>query len=235
MLTLTQLDHRLVFPPTKLALDDPNGLLAFDGDLSPERLLLAYSLGIFPWFTENEPIMWWSPDPRGVLPIEDFVASKSLRKFARTCGYTVSINKAFDQVIDTSASIPRHDSGTWITSDMINAYKKLHQLGHAHSVEVWSANNLVGGLYGVVVGKVFCGESMFHKVSNASKLAMLKLVETLKADGASFIDCQMQNPHLESLGCIEVPRAEFLARLSEQRNLAFSPNVWQPRILGTDQ
>ncbi|PKG97544.1 leucyl/phenylalanyl-tRNA--protein transferase [Paraglaciecola sp. MB-3u-78] len=231
MLTLTKLNQQLIFPPADIAQTDPNGLLAFGGDLSAKRLLLAYSSGIFPWFSQDEPIMWWSPDPRGILPLDNFKCSKSLKKFARNCDYHITINSAFDQVIDICAAIPRNDSGTWITNDMLNAYKKLHQLGHAHSVEVWSEDDLVGGLYGITVGKVFCGESMFHKATNASKLAMLSLVELLKSQAAEFIDCQMQNPHLASLGCIEVPRDKFLTMLQEQRLQLFDPDVWRPQTL----
>ncbi|MBU3001950.1 leucyl/phenylalanyl-tRNA--protein transferase [Paraglaciecola arctica] len=231
MLTLTKLDQQLFFPPTDMALTDPNGLLAFGGDLTAKRLLLAYSSGIFPWFSENEPIMWWSPNPRGILPLDNFNCSKSLKKFARKCHYTITINKAFDQVIDDCANIPRNDSGTWITQDMLNAYKHLHQLGYAHSVEVWNENILVGGLYGIIVGKVFCGESMFHKATNASKLAMLCLVKLLKSQDAEFIDCQMQNPHLASLGCVEVPRTKFLSMLAAQSKQLFDEDIWQPRAI----
>jgi leucyl/phenylalanyl-tRNA--protein transferase len=235
MLTLTKLDKKLIFPPADIALTEPNGLLAFGGDLSAKRLLLAYSSGIFPWFSKNEPIMWWSPSPRGILPLDNFKCSKSLKKFVRNSDYQVTINNAFEQVIDECATIPRDDSGTWITRDMINAYKNLHRLGHAHSVEVWNDNVLVGGLYGVIVGKVFCGESMFHKATNASKLAMLSLVELLKSQAAEFIDCQMQNPHLASLGCIEVPRDEFLMMLQQQSQQAFDAAVWQPQTLNLSQ
>ena len=235
MLTLTKLDKQLVFPPVEIAHIEPNGLLAFGGDLTAQRLLLAYSSGIFPWFSEDEPIMWWSPDPRGILPLDNFKCSKSLKKFARNCEYTITINTAFEQVIDICATIPRNDSGTWITDDMINAYKNLHRLGHAHSVEVWSEDTLVGGLYGIIVGKVFCGESMFHKATNASKLAMLALVESLKSQKATFIDCQMQNPHLATLGCIEVPRAKFLTLLAEQSQQSFEPVDWQPQILNLNK
>ena len=231
MLTLTKLDKQLKFPPVNTALIEPNGLLAFGGDLTAQRLLLAYSSGIFPWFSQDEPIMWWSPDPRGILPLDNFKCSKSLKKFARNCDYTITINNAFDQVIDICAIIPRDDSGTWITNDMINAYKNLHKLGHAHSVEVWSEDVLVGGLYGIIVGKVFCGESMFHKATNASKLAMLSLVELLKSQAAEFIDCQMQNPHLATLGCIEVPRTRFLNMLAEQSQQSFEYDVWRPQTL----
>ncbi|GAC40469.1 leucyl/phenylalanyl-tRNA--protein transferase [Paraglaciecola psychrophila] len=235
MLTLTKLNQQLIFPPTEIAHTDPNGLLAFGGDLSAKRLLLAYSSGIFPWFSHDEPIMWWSPDPRGILPLDNFKCSKSLKKFARTCEYHITINTAFNQVIDICATIPRNDSGTWITDDMLNAYKHLHQLGHAHSVEVWSEDVLVGGLYGIIVGKVFCGESMFHKATNASKLAMLSLVGLLKSQAAEFIDCQMQNPHLASLGCIEVPRAQFLSMLAEQSQQTFEYDVWRPQTLNISQ
>jgi leucyl/phenylalanyl-tRNA--protein transferase len=231
MLTLTKLNQQLIFPPPDMAHSEPNGLLAFGGDLSAKRLLLAYSSGIFPWFSQDEPIMWWSPDPRGILPLDNFKCSKSLKKFARNCDYHITINSAFDQVIDICAAIPRNDSGTWITDDMLNAYKNLHQLGHAHSVEVWSEDDLVGGLYGITVGKVFCGESMFHKATNASKLAMLSLVELLKSQAAEFIDCQMQNPHLGSLGCIEVSRDRFLTMLQEQSIESFDTDVWQPQTL----
>ena len=231
MLTLTKLNQQLIFPPPDMAHTEPNGLLAFGGDLSAKRLLLAYSSGIFPWFSQDEPIMWWSPDPRGILPLDNFKCSKSLKKFARNCDYHITINSAFDQVIDICAAIPRNDSGTWITDDMLNAYKNLHQLGHAHSVEVWSEDDLVGGLYGITVGKVFCGESMFHKATNASKLAMLSLVELLKSQAAEFIDCQMQNPHLGSLGCIEVSRDRFLTMLQEQSIESFDTDVWQPQTL----
>ena len=235
MLTLTKLDQQLIFPPADMALIEPNGLLAFGGDLSARRLLLAYSSGVFPWFSQDEPIMWWSPDPRGILPLDNFKCSKSLKKFARNCDYHITINCAFDEAIDICAAIPRDDSGTWITDDMINAYKNLHRLGHAHSVEVWSENILVGGLYGIVVGKVFCGESMFHKATNASKLAMLSLVEFLKSQAAEFIDCQMQNSHLASLGCIEVSRAQFLSMLAEQSQQTFEHNIWQPQTLNLMQ
>jgi leucyl/phenylalanyl-tRNA--protein transferase len=231
MLTLTKLNQQLIFPPADIAHTDPNGLLAFGGDLSAKRLLLAYSSGIFPWFSHDEPIMWWSPDPRGILPLDNFKCSKSLKKFARNCDYHITINSAFDQVIEICAAIPRNDSGTWITDDMLNAYKNLHQLGHAHSVEVWSEDDLVGGLYGITVGKVFCGESMFHKATNASKLAMLSLVELLKSEAVEFIDCQMQNSHLASLGCIEVPRDKFLTMLQEQSLQSFDPDVWRPQTL----
>jgi leucyl/phenylalanyl-tRNA--protein transferase len=231
MLTITQLNQDLEFPPCDYALDEPNGLLAFGGDLSCERLLTAYSQGIFPWYSQDEPIMWWSPDPRGILPLAEFRCSKSLRKFARNCGFQVSVNLAFNRVIDACAHIPRNDSGTWITDEMIHAYKTLHKQGHAHSIEVWDKDLLIGGLYGVVSGRVFCGESMFHQVTNTSKLAFWHLVELVKSAGAQFIDCQMQNLHLASLGCTEVSRDYFLRQLRQEQKAQFPKELWQARYL----
>lgn len=223
------------FPHPSLALDDPNGLLAFGGDLSVPRLLLAYRHGIFPWFSDGEPILWWSPDPRGILELDDFYASKSLRKLARSGRYSLTLNRDFEQVIRQCATVPRTDSGTWITEQMVQAYIELHKAGHCHSVEVWDDSELVGGLYGVSVGRVFCGESMFHHRSNASKLAMLALVQHLKQAGFAFIDCQLQNDHLASLGASELPRDAFLERLSVAANQPVAPYCWQPQELKPDE
>lgn len=231
MLELYKVDHRIAFPAPENALDEPNGLLAFGGDLSVERLLFAYSLGIFPWFSEGEPILWWSPEPRGILPLKQFICSKSLQKFIRKTPFCVTLNYAFDDVIHACAKIPRNDSGTWITKRMISAYQNLHKEGHAHSVEVWDRGQLVGGLYGVTVGQVFCGESMFHRSTNASKLAIHYLVEHLLTQGAGFIDCQMQNPHLASLGCVTVSRNEFLDKLAKYKQLKFEKSNWLPMVL----
>ena len=233
MLALYQLDKTLRFPAAESALDEPSGLLAFGGDLSVKRLLLAYSQGIFPWFSEGEPILWWSPQPRGILPLEQFICSQSLQKFIRKHKYKVTINHAFDQVIEACAKIPRNDDGTWITQQMIKAYQDLHVAGHAQSLEVWENDQLLGGLYGVTVGRVFCGESMFHRASNTSKLAMYYLIEHLKNHGGAFIDCQLQNPHLASLGCVSVERLDFLDRLANAMLNTFEPAVWQPRTLVT--
>jgi leucyl/phenylalanyl-tRNA--protein transferase len=201
------------FPDPNTALLSPNGLLAIGGDLAPERLLAAYRQGIFPWFNEGEPIHWWSPDPRAVLWLENFRISRSLAKLIRQKRLQVTFNQAFTAVIKSCAAM-RKETGTWITVDMISAYTQLHLLGHAHSVEVWQENELVGGLYGIAVGKVFCGESMFSKVSNASKVAMAYLVDRLKANGFILIDCQLPNPHLLSLGATTIARQEFLGYLS---------------------
>jgi leucyl/phenylalanyl-tRNA--protein transferase len=231
MIHLPQLSTQLHFPPPQGALSDPNGLLAFGGDLSVERLTLAYSSGIFPWFSHGEPILWWSPNPRGILPLTQFYCSTKLAKLVRQQRYQVSVNLAFEQVIDACASIPRNGSGTWITAEMIAAYKALHHAGHAHSIEVWDDDKLIGGLYGVVTGKLFCGESMFHRVTDCSKLAMYYLVAILQSENSPFIDCQMQNTHLQSLGCIEVSRAQFLQGLYELKSQGFSPDCWLPRIV----
>ncbi|GAB3015858.1 leucyl/phenylalanyl-tRNA--protein transferase [Bowmanella dokdonensis] len=226
-----KLSDELIFPSPQLALTDPNGLLAFGGDLSVPRLLLAYRNGIFPWFSEGEPILWWSPDPRGILELHDFVCSRSLARLARSGRYRVSLNHSFDEVIQACATIPRGSQGTWITARMIQAYQTFHRSGHAHSVEVWDNDMLVGGLYGVSVGSVFCGESMFHRQSNTSKLALYFLVEHLKKHGFTFIDCQLQNPHLRSLGAREIPRKAFLQRLHQAVNTSPAADCWTVSLL----
>jgi leucyl/phenylalanyl-tRNA--protein transferase len=231
MIELFQLDQSISFPAPTCALQEPSGLLAFGGDLSVERLLFAYSNGIFPWFSDGEPILWWSPEQRGILPLANFKRSKSLSKFIRKTPYNVTLNHAFEEVIESCASIPRGDSGTWITEEMIAAYQDLHIAGHAQSIEVWQNQQLIGGLYGVSVGKMFCGESMFHRSSNASKLAMYHLVSLLKEQGVEFIDCQLQNPHLASLGCITLSRDVFLNKLADAMKTSFHENLWLPRAL----
>ena len=231
MTTLTKLSTSCDFPDPRLALLNPNGLLAFGGDLSTQRLLQAYSNGIFPWFSHDEPIMWWSPNPRGILPLAQFYCSTKLAKLVRQQRYQVTVNMAFDQVIDACATISRNGSGTWITPQMIAAYKTLHHVGHAQSIEVWDEDRLVGGLYGVVTGKLFCGESMFHNVTDSSKLAMYYLVALLQSENSPFVDCQMQNPHLRTLGCIEISRNQFLHDLDQLNNQRFSPNCWQARVV----
>lgn len=231
MLQLYGLSKQLYFPAPTSALYDPNGLLAYGGDLSVERLRLAYKSGIFPWFGEGEPILWWSPDPRGVLPVEFYSPSKSLRKFIRKTAFKVSVNTAFNLVIEACATVPRGVDGVWITKQMQQAYRDLHQAGDAHSVEVWDGEQLVGGLYGVCVGAVFCGESMFHTATNASKLAFHYLVDHLTKHGIRFIDTQLQNNHLESLGVIEISRHQFLQKLDELKNNKISDDVWLPQVL----
>lgn len=217
------------FPHPETALKDPNGLLAVGGDLSPQRLYSAYSQGIFPWFSDGEPILWWSPEPRGVLILADYKPSRSLRKLARKQQYKFSINLAFAAVIDTCARIPRNNQpGTWINTDMQVAYCQLHEQGIAHSIEVWEDNVLIGGLYGVCIGQLFCGESMFAQRDNASKLAFWLLIEIMKTTQAPILDCQMQNDHLRNLGCIEWPRHQFLAEITNMVNRPLPDDFWQP-------
>ncbi|MBS9766338.1 MAG: leucyl/phenylalanyl-tRNA--protein transferase [Flavobacteriaceae bacterium] len=200
---------RPLFPPVHLA--DEHGLLAIGGELSVEWLLDAYQQGIFPWYNEGEPICWYSPDPRMVLFPNEVVISKSMRKVIKKQEFTITFNQDFKSVIRNCKTIPRKDEfGTWITDEMEQAYIDLHQQGIAKSVEVWKENELVGGLYGVDLGTVFCGESMFSKVSNASKTAFIYLAQKLEKENYKIVDCQVYNDHLASLGAREIPREEFL-------------------------
>jgi leucyl/phenylalanyl-tRNA--protein transferase len=203
------------FPPVKLALEQPNGLLAAGGDLSPERLLGAYRHGIFPWFNEDDPILWWSPDPRMVLFPAEFKISRTLRKTLRNGNYEVRTDTAFEQVMRACAAPRNGQAGTWILEDMIAAYCELHRMGYAHSVETWMDGELVGGLYGMAIGSMFYGESMFCRRTDASKIAIAHLARQLERHGFGMIDCQMNTPHLASLGAREIPRDEFIERLRE--------------------
>jgi leucyl/phenylalanyl-tRNA--protein transferase len=206
------LSKDLFFPPVSEA--DQEGILAIGGDLSPERLHLAYKNGIFPWFNEGDPIIWWSPDPRMVLFLDELTVSKSMRAVLNKNIFKVTFNKNFKDVISNCQKIKREgQNGTWISNEMIDAYCNLHEKGVAKSVEVWQDDVLVGGLYGIDLGYVFCGESMFSKVSNASKVAFIALVESLKEKKYKLLDCQVYNPHLESLGCREIDRQEFMSIL----------------------
>ena len=209
-------ENRTDFPSVERAMSDPNGLLAVGGDLTHMRLLSAYQAGIFPWYEENQPILWWSPDPRCVLFLDDFHVSKSLRR--RTLNknlFTVTFDKAFAHVVNACAGERKKNQGTWITPEIKFAYSELHLLGLGHSVEVWQDDSLVGGVYGVAMGSVFFGESMFSTKSNASKVALYYLVEKLRALAFTLIDCQVYNPHLESLGAVCIPRQTFIAHLKE--------------------
>jgi len=206
------LSKDLVFPPVHLA--DKDGLLAIGGDLSLERLLLAYKSGIFPWYNPGEPIIWYSPNLRMVLFPKDLKISKSMKQIIRKNEFKITFNQNFKAVISNCKTIKRDgQGGTWITDEMQDAYLKLHEKGIAKSVEVWLENELVGGLYGIDLGTVFCGESMFSKISNTSKLAFIYLVQKLKKENYKLIDCQVYNPHLESLGADEISREEFLKYL----------------------
>lgn len=201
------------FPPLENALSEPNGLLAAGGDLSPRRLLEAYRKGIFPWFNKDEPILWWSPDPRMVLFPSELKISRSLRKTLKKDHYRIHTDRSFDQVMHACASPRKEQTGTWIHPEMIAAYVDLHEMGLAHSIETWVDGSLVGGLYGVSLGKVFFGESMFSSVTDASKLAFVHLVQQLQAWGFGLIDCQVKSDHLASLGAREISRMEFSQRL----------------------
>ena len=206
------LGEDIIFPPPHLS--EENGLLAAGGDLSPERLLLAYSSGIFPWYSDDDPILWWSPDPRLVLYPDELHVSKSLRKSIRRQTFEVTIDMAFEQVITACSEIQRpRQEGTWIVDEMIQAYTTLHHAGFAHSIEAWHGGQLVGGLYGVSLGRCFFGESMFARTSNASKVALCYLVQYLKIRNFDLIDCQVTTEHLVSLGAQEIPRDQFLAEL----------------------
>lgn len=209
-----QLEKDPVFPHPDLA--EKSGLLAIGGDLSPERLIQAYANGIFPWYSKGDPILWWSPDPRMVLYPDRFKASKSLRKTIRTGVFSVSFDAEFNSVIHACARIPRKGQpGTWIVPEMIDAYIRLHELGYAHSVEVYREGKLAGGLYGISLGRVFFGESMFFTERDASKVALYHLVERLKSLDFQLIDAQVETDHLRSVGAINIPRKEFLIQLQE--------------------
>lgn len=203
------------FPPVEQALLDPDGLLAVGGDLSPQRLLNAYQHGIFPWYTEGEPILWWSPDPRCVLFPEKLKISRSLRKTLRKKLFEVRMDTAFEAVMRACAENRPNQKGTWITEDILQAYVNMHQLGFAHSVECWQDGQLAGGLYGMAIGKVFFGESMFSRKTDASKVAMVYLCEYLKQHGFRLIDSQVYTQHLESLGAELIPRTRFVELLKQ--------------------
>lgn len=213
------------FPKINSALKDPDGLLAIGGDLSPERLIQAYRRGIFPWYSQGQPLLWWSPDPRWVLDPEQIKVSRSLKKTLKKNKFTVTFNHAFESVIQECAS-PRKDmSGTWITREMQISYLKLFKQGYAHSVECWHENKLAGGLYGVIIGKVFFGESMFARVPDASKVALVYLSRILTKWEFPLIDCQVHSSHLESLGAIPVPRNTFASLLNKYCNIK-NRNTW---------
>lgn len=223
-MAIFSLNHDLTFPPPELA--EPDGLLAIGGDLSPRRLLLAYRMGIFPWYAPGTPILWWSPDPRLVLFPDELKVSHSLRRVLKKGRFRVTFDKAFRAVIEACALVRvRKGEETWLVPEMIEAYHRLHRIGAAHSVETWLDGALVGGLYGVALGRVFFGESMFSVVSDASKVALVHLVERLKALDFVFIDCQVTTGHLKRLGAREIPRSEFLEQLRRATRQA-TPAFW---------
>ncbi|MBE0368453.1 MULTISPECIES: leucyl/phenylalanyl-tRNA--protein transferase [Pseudoalteromonas] len=219
------------FPPCNLALTNPDGLLAVGGCLSLTRLRTAYSKGIFPWFNEREPIMWWSPSERGVIELDEFHISKSLRKAMRRIKPKVTINRAFSDVITACRTQRLNSEGTWINSQILQAYMDAHHAGFAHSLELWNEEHLIGGLYGIMQSGVFCGESMFFNQPNASKLAMWALVNWLKRHNAHFIDCQLENPYLNTLGAKVIPRTEFLTKLNKANAFDMPANMWLTQTL----
>lgn len=227
-------DNNLYFPSPTLALADPDGLLAFGGDLRPERLQAAYQRGIFPWYGPADPILWWSPDPRTVFTPASLHCSRSMRRFIRKTPLQVTLNHDFAGVIRHCADVHNETGGTWIHPEIIAAYIRLHELGHAHSIEVWDQQQLVGGMYGVAVGNIFCGESMFHTRTNASKLALLVFCQNFFAAGGELLDAQVDNSHLQSMGALSLPRIQYLAAL-ERQNKADSPalagDFWLKRTL----
>jgi leucyl/phenylalanyl-tRNA--protein transferase len=220
-------DHIHDFPSPALALDNPNGLLAAGGDLSPARILAAYRQGIFPWFNPGEPILWWSPSPRTVIYPEQLHISRSLRKTLRQGHYRVTLDTAFTQVMEACAQPRADESGTWISPAIIAAYTQLHRQGFAHSVEVWRGDELVGGLYGIALGRMFFGESMFSRADNASKVGFAHLVQQLMAWDFPLIDCQVANDHLFSLGAVEIPRESFQQMLLDFTQRPALPGPWK--------
>jgi len=223
------LGPRTPFPPLDAALDDPNGLLAATMDLTPARLVDAYRRGIFPWYGDHEPVLWWSPDPRMVLPADAVRISRSLGKLVRQERFEIRADTAFRDVMEECAAVPRPgQSGTWITPSIVDAYSELHARGCAHSVEAWRDGHLVGGLYGVSLGRMFFGESMFARETGASKVALVHLAGMLRVRGVPLIDCQQETAHLASLGARPIPRRVFAERLAGLVNSTAPEGVWTP-------
>ncbi|WP_114241471.1 leucyl/phenylalanyl-tRNA--protein transferase [Dyella sp. C9] len=216
------------FPDPRKALDEPNGLLAFGGDLSPRRLLAAYAQGIFPWFNEDEPLLWWSPDPRCVFHTASLRVNRNLRRRLGEVSWRITLDQAFREVVEACAAPRPGQAGTWIVPAMIDAYEHLHRLGHAHSAEVWDGDSLVGGIYGIAVGRLFCGESMFSRESGGSRAALVALAQVLRGWDFPLIDAQVTNPHLLQLGAVEYPRAQFLRTIAQLSQLPGQPGSWAP-------
>jgi leucyl/phenylalanyl-tRNA---protein transferase len=219
-------DDAEAFPPLACALREPDGLIAAGGDLRPERLLAAYRRGIFPWYEEPQPILWWSPDPRAVLFPDELHVSTRLRRTLRRGSFRVSADSCFDEVIHACAAPRRQGSGTWIGSAMQRAYSELHRLGHAHSIETWQEDQLVGGLYGIAIGRIFFGESMFARVDDASRVALVHLVGQLRAWGFALVDCQQDTGHMRSMGARTITRAQFRAIVDANVNLPGQSSPW---------
>jgi len=225
-------DDEVGFPPVSQALTDPNGLLAIGGTLGTARLINAYEQGIFPWYNEDEPVMWWSPDPRCVIYTDQFSVNRSFARFLKKRQFKITLNHAFDQVIEQCAQPRPYQQETWIGDDIIKSYQNLHQAGIAHSVEVWLDDQLVGGVYGIFVGHTFCGESMFSRVTNGSKTALYTLCQWLNKHQVTMVDCQVPNPHLMSLGAQEISRQQFISHLNCVTLRQRQTNIdWQPQEL----
>lgn len=222
------------FPPVEQALAEPDGLLAMGGDLSVKRLLSAYKNGIFPWFNDDDPLLWWSPSIRAVFAPHTLKINRSLQKAMRRGDFTFSINRAFSQVIALCAAPRNNQNGTWISVQMQQAYLLLHQQGHAHSVEVWQQEKLVGGLYGLQIGALFCGESMFNLLPDTAKLALVILQQQLQTAASGWIDCQMPNPFLLQLGASKMTRQEYMQLLQQQTTQIPAEELWHPRTLSAD-
>lgn len=219
----------LSFPPPEMALREPNGLLAMGGDLSPPRLLSAYHRGIFPWFSAGDPILWWSPDPRAVLYPQKFHLSRSMKRFHRHSPYRVTLNQNLYGVLEGCAN--DRAEGTWITHDVKRAWLKLSEAGHAQSIEVWLDDELVGGMYGLALGKIFCGESMFSQRENASKTALLIFSHYFAQQGGELIDCQVLNAHTASLGAEEISRSDYLRHVERLAHQSLTEHCWQQQTL----
>lgn len=230
-ITLPALDSELWFPPVSQALPEPDGLLAFGGDLSVARLQLAYHSGIFPWFSRGDPLLWWSPTTRAVFAPDQLQLNRSLSKQLRRDGLTFSINKAFQQVVRNCAAPRPAQPDTWILPPMQQAYFQLHQAGLAHSIEVWQQDKLIGGLYGVLVGGMFCGESMFYHKANAAKFALILLQQHLTCYAPGWIDCQMPNPFLMQMGATTLTRDAYLSLLQQQQKVLPASGHWQQQVL----
>jgi leucyl/phenylalanyl-tRNA---protein transferase len=221
------------FPPVESALTEPDGLLAAGGDLSPARLLAAYRLGIFPWYSRGQPILWWSPDPRTVFETARMHVPRRLARFLRTCDWTLTADTAFETVVRACAAPRAGQRGTWLDPDMRTAYQRLHVLGHAHSVEAWNGDALAGGIYGVSIGRMFFGESMFSAADNGSKVALLALGKALRGWGYPLLDAQVASPHLFTLGATEIGRADFSARVAALTAQPGAEGMWRdafPRL-----
>ncbi|GAB2794804.1 leucyl/phenylalanyl-tRNA--protein transferase [Halomonas shantousis] len=223
--------HPVQFPDPSRALAEPDGLLAAGGALTPAWLLAAYRNGIFPWFSEGQPILWWSPDPRLVLFPQELKVRRSLAKRLRNGGFSVTYDNAFTEVMHACATMRAETDGTWITPEMESAYRELHALGHAHSVETWHEGQLVGGLYGISLGRIFFGESMFSRVPDASKVALVHLSRHLASHGVVLIDCQVYTPHLASLGARDIARATFIDYLENHAHQAPPAGLWYGHTL----